>query len=129
MLKKQDVAADLLALLLFSLLFLNQFMFKAAARVGEKEGLTAGECLGANYVILLVLTAALIVLVFLKADRENLNFLAGIVASACLGCAVLFAGQAVNVVEVASENGRVSMSVGCYLYIGLAYLIEVKCNE
>ena len=85
MLKKQDVAADLLALLLFSLLFLNQFMFKAAARVGEKEGLTAGECLGANYVILLVLTAALIVLVFLKADRENLNFLAGIVASACLG--------------------------------------------
>ena len=38
MLKKQDVAADLLALLLFSLLFLNQFMFKAAARVGEKEG-------------------------------------------------------------------------------------------
>lgn len=129
MLKKQDVAADLLALLLFSLLFLNQFMFKAAARVGEKEGLTAGECLGANYVILLGLTAALIVLVFLKADRENLNFLAGIVASACLGCAVLFAGQAVNVVEVASENGRVSMSVGCYLYIGLAYLIEVKCNE
>lgn len=129
MLKKQDVAADLLALLLFSLLFLNQFMFKAAARVGEKEGLTAGECLGANYVILLGLTAALIVLVFLKADRENLNFLAGIVASVCLGCAVLFAGQAVNVVEVASENGRVSMSVGCYLYIGLAYLIEVKCNE
>lgn len=129
MLKKQDVAADLLALLLFSLLFLNQFMFKAAARVGEKEGLTAGECLGANYVILLGLTAALIVLVFLKTDSENLNFFAGIVASACLGCAVLFAGQAVNVVEVASENGRVSMSVGCYLYIGLAYLIEVKCNE
>lgn len=129
MLKKQDAATDLLCLLMLVLLFMDQYMFKSEARVGEKVGLTARESLGANYMILLVLTVVLLVLVFVKAQNENMNFLAGIVASVCLGCAILFAGQAVNVVEVPAKSGRVSMSLGCYLYVCIAYLAEVKCNE
>lgn len=129
MFKKQDVATDILTFLMLLFLFLNQFMFRAAARIGAREGLTARECLGANYIIILGLTVALLILVFMKGEKENLNFLAGIVAGACFGFAILFAGQAVNVVELPSASGRVSMSVGCYLYIALAYLVEVKCNE
>lgn len=128
MIKKQDVATDILGLLMLLLLFLNQFMFRAAARIGQKEGLKASECLGMNYGILVALTVAALILIFIKGDKENLNFLCGCVVSVCLGCVVLFAGQAVNVVEV-QEGGRVSMSLGCYLYIVLAYLTEVKCNE
>ena len=129
MIKKQDVATDFLAFSMLILLFVNQFMFKAAARIGKKEGRTAKECLGANYAILLGLTSLLVVFVILKRKNENLNFFTGIVASVCLGCAVLFAGQATNVVTLTSTSGRVSMSIGCYLYLILAYLVEVKCNE
>lgn len=129
MLKKQDAATDLMCLLMLILLFTNQYMFKSEARVGEKIGLTAKESLGANYIILLGLTVLLLILAIIKAEKENLNFLTGIVASVCLGCAVLFAGQAVNVVEVAGKSARVSMSLGCYLYLCIAYLTEVKCNE
>ncbi|WP_105309065.1 ABC transporter permease [Dorea sp. Marseille-P4042] len=129
MVKKQDVATDILSFLMLLFLMLNQFMFQAPARIGIKKGLTAKECLGANYVILLGITTVLFFLVIIKGEKENLNFLAGIMASLCLGFAILFAGQAVNVVEVSSPNGRVSMSIGCYLYIVIAYLVEVKCNE
>lgn len=129
MLKKQDIATDILGVIILSLLFINQFMFKAKARIGEKIGLTAKECLGANYTILLILTVLLLLLIFMKQNKESLNFLCGIIASFCFGLVVLFAGQAVNVVEVDNPSGRVSMSFGCYLYICLAYLIEVKCNE
>ena len=58
-----------------------------------------------------------------------MNFLAGIIASVCFECAILFAGQATNVVKLPSASGRVSMSIGCYLYLAFAYLVEVKCNE
>ena len=129
MLKRQDIATDILGLIMLLLLFVNQFMFKAKARIGEKDGMTAKECLGANYIILLGITVLLIVLIVLKGKHENLNFLTGIVASVCFGGVILFAGQAVNVVELTEASGRVSMSVGCYLYICLAYLVEVKCNE
>ena len=129
MVKKQDVATDILSFLMLLFLMLNQFMFQAPARIGIKKGLAAKECLGANYVILLGITTVLFFLVIIKGEKENLNFLAGIMASLCLGFAILFAGQAVNVVEVSSPNGRVSMSIGCYLYIVIAYLVEVKCNE
>lgn len=129
MFKKQDIATDLLGLLMIILLFTNQYMFKAEARIGNKIGLTAKECLGANYIVLLILTIVLFVLIIIKARNENLNFLAGVVASVCLGFAVLSAGQAVNVVEVPDKSGRVSLSIGCYLFVCLAYLVEVKCNE
>lgn len=129
MLKKQDIATNLLSIAMLVLLFTNQFMFKANARIGEKIGLTASESLGKNYMILLALTILLIILIILKKDKENLNMLAGIVSSICLGMAILFAGQAANVVEVPQPSGRVSMSIGCYIYIVLAYLVEVKCNE
>ena len=128
MVKRQDIATDILGLLMLLLLFLNQFMFQAAARIGAKEGLKASECLGANYGILVGLTVLALLLIILKGDKENLNFLCGIIVSVCLGCVVLFAGQAANVVEL-PEGGRISMSLGCYLYIVLAYLAEVKCNE
>ena len=129
MLKKQDIATDILVIGMMVILFLNQFMFRSNARIGEKEGLTAGECLGANYIILIAITVLLFVSVILKKDKENLNFVAGIIASVCFGCVILFCGQAANVVEVPQPNGRLSMSLGSYLYIVLAYLVEVKCNE
>ena len=129
MLKKQDIATDFLCVLLVSLLFMKQFMFKAEARIGDRVGLTAKESLGTNFLILVFVTGILFLIVFMKGEKENLNFLAGITASACMGLAVLFAGQAVNVIEVASKSGRVSMSAGCYFYIGIAYLVQVKCNE
>lgn len=129
MFKKQDVATDILIFVMLIFLFINQFMFMAAARIGDKEGLTARECLGANYAILLGLTIVLLVLSIVKGKKENLNFLAGIIASVCFGCAILFAGQATNVVKLPSASGRVSMSIGCYLYLAFAYLVEVKCNE
>lgn len=129
MLKKQDAATNLLVLVMILLLFLNQFMFHSASRIGDKIGLTAKECLGANYLLLLGLTITLLLLVVVKGKHENLNFLSGVVSSICLGCTILFAGQAANVVEPATGNARISMSMGCYIYIGLAYLVEVKCNE
>lgn len=129
MLKKQDFATLILGVLLIAVLFVNQFMFVGKARVGEKVGLTAGECLGANYMILLVLTILLLIFVFLKKDNENLNFITGILASLCFGLTILFCGQAVNVVQLPTSSGRISMSIGSYIYLILAYLIEVKCNE
>ncbi|MEW9077158.1 ABC transporter permease [Terrisporobacter glycolicus] len=129
MLKKQDIATNLLCIILVAILFMNQFMFKAEQRIGDKIGLSAKECLGSNYMIILTLTFILLIVVIIKEDKENLNFISGMLASICLGCAVLFAGQAVNVVELSSASGRVSMSLGCYLYILLAYLVIAKCNE
>lgn len=129
MLKKQDIATVILGILLVVLLFTNQFMFVGKARIGEKVGLTAGECLGANYIILLVITVLLLVFIILKNNRENLNFITGILASLCFGLTILFCGQAVNVVDLPSSSARVSMSIGSYLYLALAYIIEVKCNE
>ena len=41
MLKKQDIATDVLVGIMLLLLFSNQFMFQSAARIGEKIGLTA----------------------------------------------------------------------------------------
>ena len=73
MLKKQDIATDILAMSMLMILFLNQFMFRSNARIGEKEGLTAGECLGANYIILIGITMLLLVMVIIKTDKENLN--------------------------------------------------------
>ncbi len=129
MLKKQDIATDILAMSMMVILFLNQFMFRSNARIGAKEGLSAGECLGANYIILIIITILLLIMVIIKKDKENLNFITGIIASICFGCVILFCGQAANVVEVPQPNGRISMSVGSYIYICLAYLVEVKCNE
>lgn len=126
---KQDMAADILAVLMVILLFTNQFMFKSEARIGEKIGMMARECLGANYPILLGMSIVLLLLIIFKGEKENLNFLTGTLASVCLGFAVLAAGQAVNVIELPSAGGRVSMSVGCYFYLILAYLVEVRCNE
>lgn len=129
MLKKQDIATDILCIILTVILFTDQFMFKSELRIGDKIGLSAKECLGTNYIIILALTFALLILVIIKEDKENLNFISGMIASIALGCAVLFAGQATNVVELASSSGRVSMSIGCYLYILIAYLVLTKCNE
>lgn len=129
MLKKQDIATNILCIILTAILFVDQFMFKAELRIGDKIGLNAKESLGSNYIIILALTFLLLILVIIKEDKENLNFISGMVASACLGCAVLFAGQAANVVELSSKSGRVSMSIGCYLYIVISYLVAAKCNE
>lgn len=129
MLKKQDIATNILSLLMLIILFTNNFMFKANARIGDKIGLTARESLGKNYIIILLLTLILIISVILKGKNENSNMMSGVIASICLGVTVLFIGQAANVVEVPQPNGRISMSLGSYLYIVAAYLIEVKCNE
>lgn len=129
MLKKQDIATDVLVGIMLLLLFSNQFMFQSAARIGEKIGLTAKESLGANYPLLLIGTIVLGIFVVIKETSELLNFMAGIIASICLGGAIIFAGQAANVVELPSSSARISMSIGCYIYIALAYLVEVKCNE
>ena len=100
MLKKQDIATDVLVGIMLLLLFSNQFMFQSAARIGEKIGLTAKESLGANYPLLLIGTIVLGIFVVIKGTSELLNFMAGIIASICLGGAILFAGQAANVVEL-----------------------------
>ena len=70
MFKKQDVATDILVFVMLIFLFINQFMFMAAARIGDKEGLTARECLGANYAILLGLTIVLLVLSIVKGKKK-----------------------------------------------------------
>ena len=70
MLKKQDIATNLLSIAMLVLLFTNQFMFKANARIGEKIGLTASESLGKNYIILLALTILLILLIILKKIKK-----------------------------------------------------------
>lgn len=129
MLKKVDIAACMLASVMFVLLFINHFMFKAEARIGAKTGLTAREALGANYMILCLLTLVLLILVCLKGRHENGNALTGGISAVCGGLSVLFAGQAVNVVELSSAGGRVSMSIGVYLYFALAYLLLMKCSE
>ena len=129
MFKKQDFATIILGIALIILLFTNQFMFIAKSRIGEKIGLTAQNCLGKNYTLLLVLTILLCILIFFKKKNENLNFITGVLASICFGLTILFAGQSVNVVEFFSSSTRISMSIGCYSYLVLAYIIEVKCNE
>lgn len=129
MFKKQDAAAIVLVLALIAVLFTDQFMFLGAARVGAKTGLTARECLGANYTLLLIMTLVLLILVCIKQQNECLNFIAGTWAGVCLGLATLFAGQAANVVELKESSARLSMSIGCYTYIILAFLIGVKCCQ
>lgn len=129
MFKKQDFATIILGIALIILLFTNQFMFIAKSRIGEKIGLTAQNCFGKNYTLLLVLTILLCILIFFKKKNENLNFITGVLASICFGLTILFAGQSVNVVEFFSSSTRISMSIGCYSYLVLAYIIEVKCNE
>ncbi len=106
MLKKVDIAACMLASVMFVLLFINHFMFKAEARIGAKTGLTAKEALGANYMILCLLTLVLLILVCLKGRNENGNALTGGISAVCGGLSVLFAGQAVNVVELSSAGGK-----------------------
>lgn len=129
MLKKQDFATIILGIVLIILLFTNQFMFTAKSRIGEKIGLTAQNCFGENYIIILVLTILLCILIIFKQKNENLNFITGILASICFGLTILFAGQSVNVVKLSSSSARISMSIGCYSYLVLAYIIQVKCNE
>ena len=129
MLKNKDFATIILGIALITLLFTNQFMFIAKSRIGEKIGLTAENCLGKNYIILLLLTILLCILIFFKKKSENLNFITGALASICFGLTILFAGQSVNEVEFFSPSTRISMSIGCYSYLVLAYIIEVKCNE
>lgn len=129
MFKKQDVATVILGIGLMVLLFTNQFMFQGAARVGAKIGMTAKECLGANYSIFLSMTIILMILILVKQNKEGLNFICGIWASVCFGLVVLFAGQAVHVVDLKTESARISMSIGCYAYLICIFLIEAKCSE
>lgn len=129
MLKKHDVATIVLGMILVVLLFTDQFMYMGESRVGAKHGLRAGECMGANYPIFLGLTIVLLIFILIKKENEILNFVTGMLASVCFGLAILFVGQAANVVELPSDKSRISISIGCYAYLVLVYIIEVKCNE
>ena len=128
MFKKQDLATTVLGAVCVLLLFVNQYMFTLESRNAVKVGIHAREALGANYLLLLAITAVLFILILIKGEHELLNFVTGLVASLGFGLAILSAGQAANVVELPS-GGRISPSIGCYLYLVLVYVIEVKCNE
>lgn len=126
--KKIDIASILMSLSTVILLFSNHFMFVSESRVDSKNGLTAMESLGANFPILLVITLLIFILILIKKDAPLLNYITGIIASSAIGCSILFAGQATNVISNESASGRISMSLGVYAYILLMYLIIEKCN-
>lgn len=127
--KKYDIAAITLVIFMIGLLSINNFMFKAVSRIGAKELLSAKDSLGGNYYILLGCTILLLAIVIVKKSNEKLNFIAGIVSSICFGLTVLFSGLSVNYIDMPNAGGRISMSVGCYLYLLLVYLVQSKCND
>ena len=128
MYKKFDIASIFFGMILILILFLNQFMFVSESRVSQKIGLTARESLGANFPILFILTIILFILLFTKDKKPLLNIITGFMASMNAGLCILFAGQAVNVIPLSNENARISMSIGCYFFIIICYLIMHKCN-
>lgn len=127
--KKQDYAVDLLCVLLLVLLFAKQFMFQAESRIGTKIGMTAMESLGICFWGMLGIVVLLCVACFIKEERENMNFLAGMIASLCMVFLIFSVGYACNTIELSSTSGRVSMSLGSYLFVVLLYLIMATCNQ
>lgn len=127
--QKRDYASIFLAFVLPVIAFANHFMFYAASRIGKKVGLSAVKCLGANYYPFLILTLLLSIVVLIKGKNELLNFITGIYSGLCFALCTLFAGQAANVVEFESTSSRLSMSVGCYVYLVCTFLIGSKCAE
>lgn len=126
--KKLDLASLFFSLLALLLLFLNHFMFVSESRVTKKIGLTASESLGANFPIIIGLSILLIILLTLAPCKKWGSSIIALLASSNCGLAILFAGQATNVVSLTGDNARISMSIGCYLYIICNYLILYKTN-
>lgn len=127
--QKRDHASIFLAFVLPVIVLANHFMFYSASRIGKKVGLSAIECLGANYYPFLILTLILSIVVLVKGKNELFNFITGIYSGLCFALCTLFAGQAANVVEFESARSRLSMSVGCYAYLICTFLISSKCAE
>ena len=126
---RQDIAADVLGIVLLALLFLNHFLFTTATgRIGNKVGVTASEGLGPFFLPLLAGTIVLLLLLVIKGSNEKLNFAAGLLASILFGFTVFAAGRSYAYVDL-PESGRVSMSIGCYAFLVTLYLVEVKCCE
>lgn len=128
MYKKFDIASIFFGIILTLILFLNQFMFVSESRVSQKIGLTARESLGANFPILFILTIILLILLFTKEKKAILNSITCFMASMNIGLCILFAGQAADMIPLSNDNARISMSIGCYLYIIICFLIMNKCN-
>lgn len=127
--KKYDIAVVILVVMMTIILFSNNFGFKAASRIGSKELISAKDFLGSYYPILIGITAVLLILVIMKKENEKLSFVAGILSSICFGLTILFSGLSNNSIKLPTSSGRISMSIGCYTYLLLAYLVCAKCNE
>ncbi|MDK8502424.1 ABC transporter permease [Aerococcus sp. UMB1112A] len=127
--KKLDLASLFFSLFALLLLFLNHFMFVSESRVTQKIGLTASKSLGANFPIIVGLSILLVALVALSRQKLWAHSLSALLASTNCGLALLFAGQATNVVALTGDNARISMSIGCYLYMICNYLILYKTNR
>lgn len=127
--RKIDYSAEILAVFMFLMLFLDQFMFRAEARVGDRTGMTASEALGSTFPVLLVLAAFLIVIPLFSLKSEKLCFAGGMLTAACIDVSILLQALAAMRIDQQFPNGRVSMSVCSYLYIVAAYLLICRYSE
>lgn len=128
--RKRDWPSIVVMVFLFGMLLFSQFIFKAANRASsDREGMTAFESLGVWFYVLLGLSIVLLLFVLLKDKIPKLNYVTALWGGLCLAMSILAVGQAAETIDLTNPSGRVSMSIGSYMYVLLAYLVIAQCSS
>lgn len=125
---KLSIPEIVLSLLALYLLFINQFMFKSAARIGNKVGISAFTFFSNYFYILLCSTILLLIICIIKKDNIRLNTLALLFSNINISILLIIIAININTYNLGEGFSRISLSLGAYFYIITMYLISVKCN-
>lgn len=129
MLKKKDIVSFTMCIFALISLIIPFFIITRENRIARRVWVSAKASLGINYWVLLAMMAILFILVLIKSCNSTLNFITGLWASVIFAFTIYFVALSANVLDIKTDNFRITFGLGTYLIFISMYGVEIKCNE
>lgn len=128
--KKVDIVLITSCIIIMISLSMRHFVSFKSSRIAFGEPVSAKECFGEYYFLLLFMVLVFFVLAFVKKDSIWLKFMTGVFASVCLALFVLGISLRYEYLPFdTSGSARMTFGIGFLAVVAALYSIMIKCSQ
>lgn len=128
--KKADIVLITSCVIMLIGLSIQHFISFKSSRIAFGDPVSARECFGGLYFLLLLIILVFFVLAFVKGNSMRLNFITGVLASAVLALFVLGVSLRYEYLPFdTSGSARMTFGIGFLAVAAALYSIMIKCSQ